>query len=68
MTLDELPPDARARLDHAGEWIAWDRGMTRVVAFGSDLETVHDDAVRAGVARPILEHIPPAPVRPVEGG
>jgi hypothetical protein len=60
-TLDALPPDARVRLDHAGEWVAWDRGMTRAVASGSDPEAVHAEAVRAGVARPILEWVPLAP-------
>jgi hypothetical protein len=61
MTIDEVPPDARARLDHEGEWVAWDRGVTRVVASGSDPVAVRAQAIRAGVARPIMEFIPSPP-------
>jgi len=64
MTVDDLPADARVRLDHAGEWVAWDRGMTRAVAAGPDAEAVRAEAIRAGVACPILERVPPADTLP----
>jgi hypothetical protein len=64
MPIEALPPDARARLDHAGEWIAWDQDMRQVVASGTDMQTVRADAIKAGVDRSILEWVPPTPVRP----
>jgi hypothetical protein len=68
MPREALPPDAIVRLDHAGEWVAWDRGMTRSVATGPDMEAVRADAIKAGVARPVMEWVPPAPVRPSGAG
>src|SRR5262249_22263864 len=62
------PPDARARLAHSGEWVAWDRDMNRVVASGSDMEAARAEAVKAGVARPVMEWVPPTPVRPSDAG
>jgi hypothetical protein len=66
LTREALPPDAIVRLDHAGEWVAWDRDMERAVAAGSDREAVRAAAVAAGVERPICEWVPPVPVRPVD--
>ena len=66
MTREELPPDALIRLDHAGEWVAWDPETTRAVATGADLDKVRADAIAAGVARPIFEWVPPLEVRPVD--
>lgn len=68
MPREKLPPDALARLDHAGEWIAWDRDMTRAVASGPDMEAARAEAVKAGVARPVMEWVPPTPVRPSDAG
>ncbi|MDR3638331.1 MAG: hypothetical protein P4L84_31295 [Isosphaeraceae bacterium] len=64
MTVDDLPPAARVRIEHAGEWVAWDHGMTRAVAFGSDAEAVRAEAIAAGIVRPILEWVPPTDTRP----
>jgi hypothetical protein len=66
LSRDQLPPDALVRLDHAGEWIAWDRDLTRAVATGEDMEAVHAAAVAAGVDQPVLEWVPPTPVRPID--
>ena len=63
---EALPPDALVRLDHAGEWVAWDREMKRAVASGPDREDVRAAAVAAGVARPVCEWVPPVPIRPVD--
>jgi hypothetical protein len=65
LTRDQLPPDALVRLDHAGEWVAWDRDMKRAIATGADMEAVRADAIKAGVDRPVLEWVPLAPVRPL---
>jgi hypothetical protein len=62
---DQLPPDALVRLDHAGEWVAWDRDLTRAVATGADMEAVRAAAVDAGVDRTVMEWVPPTPVRPI---
>ncbi len=64
LTREELPPDALIRLDHAGEWVAWDPEMTRAVATGADHDSVRAAAIAAGVDRPICEWIPPVQVRP----
>jgi hypothetical protein len=66
MPLEALPPDARIRFDHAGEWVAWDRDMKRAVATGLDPEAVHAAAVAAGVDHPILEWVPPVQIRPMD--
>jgi hypothetical protein len=68
MPREALPPDAIVRLDHAGEWVAWDPGMTRAVATGPDMEAVRADAIKAGVDRPLMEWVPPVPVRPSDAG
>jgi hypothetical protein len=62
---DQLPPDALVRRDHAGEWVAWDSDLTRAVATGADMEAVRAAAVEAGVVRPVMEWVPPTPVRPI---
>jgi hypothetical protein len=62
---DQLPPDALVRLDHAGEWIAWDHDLARAVATGAAMEAVRAAAVAAGVTPPIMEWVPPTPVRPM---
>ena len=63
LTRDQLPAHTRMRLDHAGEWIAWDQGMTRVVAFGSDPDAVRAEAIQAGTVRPVMDWVPAFPVR-----
>jgi hypothetical protein len=30
----ELPTQARLRLEHAGQWVAWSEDFTRIVASG----------------------------------
>ena len=65
LSRDQLPPDALVRLDHAGEWVAWDHDLIRAVATGADMETVRAAAVSAGVARPVMEWVPPTPVCPI---
>jgi hypothetical protein len=66
-TAEELPYPARMRLEHASRWIAWTQDMDRVIAAGDDPETVRTAALAAGVEGPILEWVPPVPVRPIGG-
>jgi hypothetical protein len=64
LTREELPPEVIVRIDHAGEWVAWDRDMKRAVATGQDREAVRAAAIAAGVDRPICEWVPPMPIYP----
>ncbi len=66
LTREELPPDALIRLEHSGEWVAWDREMTRAVATGVDIDKVRAAAIAAGFEHPIFEWVPPLEVRPVD--
>jgi hypothetical protein len=55
MTVEDLPYDARIRHDHAGEWVAWNSGLTNAVATGLDYESVRAAAIATGTERPVLE-------------
>ena len=50
-------------IEYAGKWIAWDHGMTRIVASGATPREVRDAAIKAGEPRPILGKSPAANVR-----
>jgi hypothetical protein len=65
MTVDELPVQARLRLEHAGRWVAWADDFTRVVAAGDDYVSVREAASQAGVARVVYEWVPPVPIKPL---
>jgi hypothetical protein len=49
--------------EYAGKWIAWDHGMTRIVASGATPREARDAAIKAGEPRPILGKSPAANVR-----
>lgn len=66
MTADELPPDMRLRLEHAGRWVAWFEDFSRVVAVGDDPVVVREAARRAGFEHAPLEWVPPVPLRPID--
>ena len=59
---EELSPEARMRLEHAGRWMAPSVEGRRIVTAGDGPDAVRDAAARAGVARSILDR-----VRPIEG-
>jgi hypothetical protein len=65
MSASELPDQARLRLDHAGQWVAWSEDFTRIVAAGDSYEAVRDAARRAGAEQTVKEWVPPVPVRPL---
>ncbi len=58
-TREELPYDALIRLDHAGEWVAWNHELTRAVAWGKDRAAVRAEAIRAGFEGPVMEWVRP---------
>ena len=49
------PPAAPVEL--AGQWIAWDRARTKIVAQGKEMADVHRAAVAAGHADAILQRV-----------
>ena len=48
---------------YAGQWIAWDRARTTIVASGRTLDEARRAAQAAGEAQPILAKAPQANVR-----
>jgi hypothetical protein len=63
----ELPTQARLRLEHAGQWVAWSEDFTRVVAAGDSFEAMRGAARQLGVTGTVSEWIPPVPVQPLDG-
>jgi hypothetical protein len=59
LTVPELPTQARLRLEHAGQWVAWSEDGREIVAAGDEYQTVRAAARRAGVERAICEWLPP---------
>jgi hypothetical protein len=55
----ELASEVQMRAEHAGRWVAWTIDERRIVADGDTPEAVRDAAEQAGVARFILDWIPP---------
>ena len=47
--------------DCAGEWIAWNEDRSEMLSHGHDLDSVRQEALARGCARPILQKTPPGP-------
>ena len=47
-------------VEFAGQWVAWDRHRTRVVAHGKELAQVQQATVAQGVEDAIFQKVPPA--------
>ncbi|RPI85492.1 MAG: hypothetical protein EHM42_06675 [Planctomycetaceae bacterium] len=43
----------------AGQWIAWNRHRTAIIAHGFELKTVHDAAIAQGQPDALLEVVQP---------
>jgi hypothetical protein len=54
-SLEHRPPPAP--LEYAGQWVAWNREHTQIVAHGEKLVDVHRAAVAAGHPRAILQKV-----------
>jgi len=52
-------PDQQFLRDHAGQWVAWDRGQTHLVASGSTFEQVKSAAAQAGERSVLVAKVPP---------
>ena len=48
---------------YAGQWIAWDRRQTKIVASGRSFTEARERALAAGEPDPVLAKVPKANVR-----
>lgn len=46
-----------APVEYAGQWVAWNKERTEIVAHGRDMAAVHDAAVAAGHPASILQRV-----------
>jgi hypothetical protein len=46
-----------APVEYAGQWVAWNRERTDIIAHGKNLSEVHAAAVRAGHLDAILQKV-----------
>jgi Family of unknown function (DUF5678) len=46
-----------APVEYAGQWVAWNRDRTEVVAHGDDVVEVHKSAIAKGLSKPILQKV-----------
>jgi hypothetical protein len=57
---EEIPEPARpaaAPVEYAGQWVAWNRARTEIVAHGKKMSEVLEAAVRAGHLDAILQKV-----------
>lgn len=61
MASDEAVRDPRrpkpAPVEYAGQWVAWNRQQSEIVAHGNDLAEVHKAAVAAGHSDAVLQKV-----------
>ena len=65
MTAEELPVEARIRLENAGRWVAWAEDDQSILAVADTHAEVREAARRAGFDRAVCEWLPPVPTRPI---
>jgi hypothetical protein len=53
----KVPPAVSVE-EYSGQWIAWDRKQTRILAHGDDFVEVQKAAMAAGEADPLLQKVP----------
>jgi hypothetical protein len=46
-----------APLEYAGQWVAWNKDETQIIAHGTDVAEVRAAAIAAGEDDPILEKV-----------
>ena len=62
MTLDKVKkrfPDRPepAPLELAGQWVAWNKDRSEIVAHGSKFDEVRADAIAAGCGDPLMQRV-----------
>ncbi|MEX2118837.1 MAG: hypothetical protein WD847_04435 [Pirellulales bacterium] len=53
---DPLHPKP-APIEFAGQWVAWNKERTEIVAHGTDMAAVHAAAMNAGYPEAILQRV-----------
>ena len=56
---DPLPA---APIEYAGQWVAWNKQQTKIVAHGFKVAEVHEAALAAGHPKAIFQKVPEADV------
>jgi len=56
-TSSELQHPPPAPIEFAGQWVAWNKQRTEIVAHGRDMATVHRAALAAGHPDAILQRV-----------
>lgn len=51
------PTPPHAPVEYAGQWVAWNKERTQIVAHGPKLPAVHQQALAAGHPEAILQHV-----------
>lgn len=46
-----------APIEYAGKWVAWDDERQNIVASGTDMEEVYQQAIAVGNERPLLQKV-----------
>lgn len=46
-----------APIEYAGQWVAWNKNRTQIVAHGANLRTAHQAAVAAGYPNALLQKV-----------
>lgn len=67
MDQPEIAQMLRVPSRYSGQWIAWNRKQTQIVASGPNLSVTREAATPAGELQPILTNAPDAKVRFVRG-
>ena len=47
--------------EYAGQWIAWNGDRSVILAHGTELSTVRQQAIQLGCACPVLQKVPHGP-------
>jgi len=61
MLTPENPPDLRhpepAPVQFGGQWVAWNKARTEIIAHGKDMANVHAQAIAVGHPNAILQRV-----------
>jgi len=53
----DLPHPGPAPLKYAGEWVAWNKSLTEIIAHGHNVANVRADAIASGHPDAVLERV-----------
>ncbi len=58
-TWDELPPEARLRVEYEGKWVAWSADRTSILASAESLADLDREVQQASVSGAIYDWVDP---------